>query len=422
MLAWIKKNYKTFILAFLLAVAVWVSAVISSDPDETRPFPALIPIEIIGQEPNMLITNDYTTEVEVVLQAPSSVWEQLTASSDTVHAIVDITNLKAGDHKVPIQYQVRIQPTRIISTSLITLDLTLEQLKTVSMPVEIDLNGTPSIGYELQALELNHEDVIVSGPETIVNQVVRIGAYLDITGIKSDLETTLELQAYNQSGSVVSGVNLSQNYVDVTVPVSQQGGYRDLAVKVVVSGEVADGYRLTSLLVNPAVVTVFSSNVDLVESLPGFVETTQLNLEGASSDFETRLDLFIPEGITLLGDQNVQVQVGISPIEGSLIITDRPVNVEGLGTGFIATVSPDMVDLYLSGPLPILENLVTSEVLVSVDVTGLTAGTYQLTPTVTIVVVGVRVETILPGTVEVTIARGTPSPTPSPTPKPTPTP
>jgi YbbR domain-containing protein len=412
MLAWIAKNYKTFILAFLLSIAVWVSAVTASDPDETRPFPTPITIEIIGQEPNMLITNDYTEQVEVVLQAPQSVWEQLTASSDTVHAIVDITNLAAGSHQVPIQFQVRIQPNRIISTSLETLDLTLEQLKTLSMPVDINLQGTPSIGYELQALRLNHEDVIVSGPESIVNQVIRIGAYLDINGIKSDMESTLVLQPYNKSGSVVSGVNLSQNSVDVTVPVTQQGGYRDLAVKVVVSGEVADGYRLTSLLVNPAVKTVFSSNVDLVESIPGFVETTQLDLEGVSADFETHLDLFIPDGITLLGDQNVQVQVGISPIEGSLIITERPVNVEGLETGYIATVSPETVDLYLSGPLPMLESLVTSEVLVSVDVTGLTAGTYQLTPSVTIVVVGVRVETILPGTVEVIIARGTPTPTP----------
>jgi len=150
MLAWIAKNYRTFILAFLLSIAVWVSAVTASDPDETRPFPTLITIEIIGQEPNMLITNDYTDQVEIVLQAPQSVWEQLTTSADTVHAIVDITNLAAGSYQVPIQFQVRIQPNRIISTSLETLDLTLEQLKTLSLPVEIDLHGAPSIGYEQQ--------------------------------------------------------------------------------------------------------------------------------------------------------------------------------------------------------------------------------------------------------------------------------
>jgi len=412
MLAWLGKNFRTFLLAFLLAVAVWVSAVTASDPDETLPYPTPVTIEIIGQEPNMLITNDYTKQVEMVLQAPKSVWDQLTASTDTVHAIVDLTNLAAGTHQVPIQFQVRIQPTRIVSTSLETLDIVLEPLKTFSIQVDIELIGTPSIGYELQKLRLDHEDVIVSGPESIVSQVVRVGASLDVSGIKSSLESTLTLKAYDQDGQVVPGVTLSQSAVKATQPVIQLGGYRELAVKVVVSGKVSDGYRLTSLLVNPPVVTVFSSNVALVDSLPGFVETSELNLDSVNADFETHLDLLIPEGVTLLGDQNVLVQVGISPIEGSLIINERPVTVVGLGVGYIATVSPITVDLYLSGPLPMLESLVTSEVLVSVDLTGLTAGTYQLTPSVTIMVVGVRVETILPATVEVVITRGTPTPTP----------
>jgi len=412
MLAWLGKNFRTFLLAFLLAVAVWVSAVTASDPDETLPYPTPVTIEIIGQEPNMLITNDYTKQVEMVLQAPKSVWDQLTASTDTVHAIVDLTNLAAGTHQVPIQFQVRIQPTRIVSTSLETLDIVLEPLKTFSIPVDIELLGSPSIGYELQKLRLDHEDVIVSGPESIVSQVVRVGASLDVSGIKSSLESTLTLKAYDQNGQVVPGVTLSQSAVKATQPVIQKGGYRDLAVKVVVSGKVAENYRLTSLLVNPPVVTVFSSDVSLVDSLPGFVETSELNLEGVAADFETHLDLLIPEGVTLLGEQNVLVQVGISPIEGSLIINERPVTVENLGVGYIATISPVTVDLYLSGPLPMLESLVTSEVIVSVDLTGLTAGTYQLTPTVTIMVVGVRVETILPATVEVVIARGTPTPTP----------
>jgi len=412
MLAWLGKNFRTFLLAFLLAVAVWVSAVTASDPDETLPYPTPVTIEIIGQEPNMLITNDYTKQVEMVLQAPKSVWDQLTASTDTVHAIVDLTNLAAGTHQVPIQFQVRIQPTRIVSTSLETLDIVLEPLKTFSIQVDIELIGTPSIGYELQKLRLDHEDVIVSGPESIVSRVVRVGASLDVSGIKSSLESTLTLKAYDQNGQVVPGVTLSQSAVKATQPVIQKGGYRDLAVKVVVSGKVAENYRLTSLLVNPPVVTVFSSDVSLVDSLPGFVETSELNLDSVNADFETHLDLLIPEGVTLLGDQNVLVQVGISPIEGSLIINERPVTVVGLGVGYIATVSPITVDLYLSGPLPMLESLVTSEVLVSVDLTGLTAGTYQLTPSVTIMVVGVRVETILPATVEVVITRGTPTPTP----------
>ena len=210
----------------------------------------------------------------------------------------------------------------------------------------------------------------------------------------------------------MAGVSLSPAKIQVTVPVIQKGGYRDLAVKVVVSGRVASGYRLTSILVNPPVVSVFSTDIELVNSLPGYVETSQLDLTGVSSDLETHLTLNLPEGVSLLGDQNVLVQVGISAIEGSQTFLGLPVTVNGLDAGLIATVSPLEVDLYLSGPLPVLDTLLITDVIVSVDATGLAAGTYQLTPIVTITLTGIRVETIQPGTVEVIISKGIATPKP----------
>jgi YbbR domain-containing protein len=412
MLDWLSKNIRTFALAFFFALAVWVSAVTAADPDETRAFPSSIPIEIVGQDPGLVITNVYTRQIEVVLRAPQSVWRQLIAESNSVRAVVDISNLSTGAHQVQIQVQVNAQPVRILSTSLEFLDLVIEPLLFRTIPVEINLMGTPSIGYQAQPMQLSSVEIVVSGPESLVRQVSRISASLDISGIKQNVEADVNLRALDENNLAVEGLNLTPGMIKVTVPVIQKGGYRDLAVKVVVSGRVANGYRLTSILVNPPVVTVFSSNIDLINSLPGYVETAQLNLNGVSADIETRLALNLPEGVSLLGDQDVLVQVGISAIEGSLTINDRPVTVEGLSAGLSATTSPLTVDLYLSGPLPLLDTLITTDVLVKVDVTGLVAGTYQLTPTVTIMLVGIRVESILPGTVEVVISQATPTPKP----------
>jgi len=69
-----------------------------------------------------------------------------------------------------------------------------------------------------------------------------------------------------------------------------------------------------------------------------------------------------------------------------------------------AQVFPQTVDVIVSGPLPVLDALTSKEITVSVDVTGLVAGTYQLTPDVKVSVGNVLVESILPGTVETVIA------------------
>jgi len=412
MLDWFRKNLGIFLLAFVLAVSVWVSAVIAADPDETRPFPAPVPIEIIGQDPGLVITNTYTRQIEVVLQAPQSVWGQLTSGDNSVRAVVDISNLSIGSHQVPIQVQVTTQPVRIMSTSLTSLELVLEKLLTQTMPVVIDINGIPAIGYEAQEMVLSTDEVIISGPESVVQRVKKIGASMDISGARQDVVAEMQLLALDETDQPVDGVSLSPAKIQVTMPVVQKGGYRDLAVKVVVSGRVASGYRLTSILVNPPVVTVFSSDIDLINSLPGYVETSQLDLTGVSIDLETYLTLNLPEGVSLLGDQNVLVQVGISAIEGSQTFIGLPVTVIGLDTGLIATVSPLDVDLYLSGPLPVLDTLLISDLLISVDATGLVAGSYQLTPIVTITLTGIRVETIQPGTVEVIISKGVATPKP----------
>jgi YbbR domain-containing protein len=110
------------------------------------------------------------------------------------------------------------------------------------------------------------------------------------------------------------------------------------------------------------------------------------------------------------------VQVGITAIEDSLTVGFRPVEVTGLATGLHAQVSPVTVDVIVSGPIPALESLSSSEVRVSVDAAGRGPGTYQLTPIVTITVDGIIVQSILPSTVQVTIT-GTTTPMPTPTPR-----
>jgi len=141
--------------------------------------------------------------------------------------------------------------------------------------------------------------------------------------------------------------------------------------------------------------------------LPGYVETDPLDLNGASADIETRLTLNLPLGVTLVGEQNVLVQVGIAAIQGSLILTNLPVEINNLSSGLDWHISPDKVNVILSGPLPALNTLVPADVHVIIDTKGLTPGTYQLTPTIQLLIEGVTVESILPETVEVVISTKT---------------
>jgi hypothetical protein len=89
-----------------------------------------------------------------------------------------------------------------------------------------------------------------------------------------------------------------------------------------------------------------------VSSLPGVVETQPLDLQNAQEDINTRLALNLPEGISIIGEQTVLVQAGVSPIESSVTLAGERIEIIGLENGLTAQVSPTSVDMILSGPYP----------------------------------------------------------------------
>jgi hypothetical protein len=90
-------------------------------------------------------------------------------------------------------------------------------------------------------------------------------------------------------------------------------------------------------------------------------------------------------------------------------------------------VSPETVAVILSGPLPVLEQLTAQDIRVIVDVSGEDVGAFQIVPIVEFQNEDLQVDSILPGSVEVTISLAPrieprPTATPTGTPAVTPTP
>jgi YbbR domain-containing protein len=426
MLRWLATNVRIFLLAFALAVVVWVTAVTAANPDVTQTYPSPIPIEYIGQDPGLVMTGTVPQDVQVTLRAPKSILDSLTTGEASIRAVIDLTGLKAGTQSVAVQLQVTARPVRIISVTPQKFDLILENLVTRTLPVELTLKGKPAIGYKTGEVVLDPAEAVISGAESLAARVTHVLASQDITNARQGVEASLSLRAVGEDNAEVPGISVNPNKIKVSVPVIQQGGYRDMAVKVMTTGQLATGYRLKNISAAPLLVTVYSENLPLIESLPGYVETAPIDIAGASENITTHVSLALPEGVLLIGDQTVSVQVEIVAIEDSRPVAFRQVEVIGLSSDLEAQISPATVDVILAGPLSVLNALEPSDVHVRLDLTDLAVGTYQLTPTVAVAKQGVTVQSILPGTVEVVITKATtptrtPRSTPTPTPTPTPT-
>ncbi len=407
---WLGRNLTTLLLAFILAVVVWVSAVLTADPNEERIYNRTI--NLVGQASNLMLINNPPGQVRITIRAPRSILSEITNNASLVQAWIDLSGVESGTHNLPVQVRVDTTPVRITKVEPLSYDLVLETIISKEFPVQLSVNGDPAIGYRRGNIEINPSSITVSGPESLVNNVRQVIGSLDIGGASETVQITVALQPVDADGNTVEQATLSPRLVSVTQPINLLGGFRTVVVKVVPVGQLASGYRLTHISVSPPTVTVFSSNPQLVDQLPGYVETEPLDLSNLSDDIDIRMDLNLPEGISLVGEQSVLVQVGVAAIEGSLTVS-LPLEPLGQSPGFDVTISPRLVDVIISGPLPILDALTPSSFRAIVDITGLEEGIYQIQPVVDLIPGEVQVQDILPGTVEVTIGIASSTPTPA---------
>jgi len=396
----------TLLLSFALAFAVWVSAVVAADPSEERDFPTPLPLEMRDLSSGMIIVGEIPEQVVLRLSAPVSLWDRL-SGPDTVKAYVDLSDLGPGQYTRPIKVESELRPFRVVQVTPQEVSFELAPLSIRNFPIASQVQGTPALGFQVEEIEIDPQVATVSGASDLVAEVASVVAVLDITDARDSISTAVSLQALDQNGAVISGVTIDPERATLNQSIRQAGGYREVAVKVETIGQPATGFRVTDISVNPPIITLFSTEPEIVASLPGFVSTVPLDLTNLEEDLQTRLALALPQGVIVIGEeQNVEVRIGVAPIETSSLIT-LPVEIIGLANGLQVELSPQTVSVILSGPQSILLSLSADDVRFFVDLTGLLSGTHLLEPQVEILPEDVQLLSITPSSIEVTISRST---------------
>jgi len=413
MLRWLWRNLGSLLLAFILALAVWIVAVTNADPTETRELGPL-PIDYSGLRQSLLIVGEAPPATGIVtVRAPLSVWEQI--GLDNVVLAVNLAGLEEGTHVLAVKTGVDVRPAQVTDWDPGSISLTLERAATASLDIEIEIIGEPQLGFRTTLVDSSPERAIILGPLSQVNRVVSVVAAVNVLERREDFEQVTSLAAVDADGNIVEGVELDPEVTQVRVAIEPRERFRLVSVVPDFEGveQLAEaGYRLTDVSVTPEVITVFSSDPTALQGLPGFVLTFPFDLTGATRDLERRLSLDLPQGVSPVEDQGVLVKVSISPVEGTITVS-RLIEVRGLTDGLYTQLSPEAVDIILNGPLPTLNTLQLEDVRVILDLLDLDIGVHQIPPQVIIARTDVEHDPIFPSTIKITITAD-PPPTPIP--------
>jgi YbbR domain-containing protein len=411
---WLLSNLTSLILSLAMAMLVWVVAVQEADPVVERTL-TQAPLRLVNQPPDTQLMNANTLpdSGQVDVRGPRSVVESI--RPDELGLIVDLSQVGPGRHTLPVQVGYRHRLVEILNIVPADVIVEVQPIVDRELPVKFSVDGRPAAGFAQETPIISPTTVLLHGPAPAVNVVAEAVAGVSIAGARSTLEQVVFVTLLDGQGNIYSEIQPSPRTVTVTVPIHQLEDFREVAIKVNWEGQPAAGYRINKITLTPPTVLI-TGRPDLVDAV-GVIETRPVDISDARGTIFKRVELQRPEGITVVDQSSfVTIEIEILAIESSVRVTKR-LDVQGVGTGlYLIGTSPESVDVLLSGPLNVLENLGPDDVRVVLNLVGYGEGTFQVPPQVEILPQDVEIQDVLPGLIQVTISATPPVPTATPRP------
>jgi diadenylate cyclase len=383
-------NPATLLLAVLLALATWMFVVQQTNPIVEQRIES-IPLRVEGPGAVLNLMTEVPSEVAVRVKASDVVLPSLNPSS--FQATINLNNLSAGLHRIPVTVETEARPVQIVSIEPAELDVQVVEVTTRTVPVRVVTLGEEAMSpaLELSGMpQANPPEVQITGAAPLVSGVDHVRTDISIGDAAGAVQRNRPLLPVDASGNPITGLTVEPEQVQVFVDIVRRADARGAGVRVLTEGELPAGYRLSGITVSPAQVTLVGPREELVE-LEAAIFTYPVNISAAIADLRIQAALDLPAGIEALNSigepvRSVLVTLAVEPRIANLV-RPRPVEIQGeLPQSF--TITPAEVDVLLNGPVPTLEDIDASPRLLQVlidaaDLEGLDPGqSIQLTPRV----------------------------------------
>lgn len=391
-------NASSILMAFFFAAVVWIVATNEENPFREGLFPDAIPITFEHRGEGLTLLEPSRLAARVRIRTEANRWDTLNSSNFRI--VADLGGLNEGEHAIALNGSSDDPNVRVIAIDPPTVQARLEKIREVPMVVRVRVLDEPSLGYEMRTPEVSPPSITITGPQGEIERVNDATVEVALRGAKSAVDREANVILHDAQGNQIQSLTIEPSNVRVHIPIEQRVGYKDAAVKALIGGNPASGYWVSDISVDPATVTLVGAP-EALNQLGGFVETEALEVSSAKESITQRVRLKLPQGVSVLNANDVLLRVAIEPVLSGLTV-QRQVNISD-SCNLPANVSPDTVQVILSGPLPILQTLQRDDVQIVVDAPRCIAGTYQGELRAVNVPDKIRVESIVPATAEVNV-------------------
>ncbi len=247
-------------------------------------------------------------------KAPKTVYVKLWGAYNergTISAYIDLAGLKPGTHRLAVD----LEPVRGAMFTQVNpreVEVVLTRMQEREFRVDYQITTNPPSGYELLDLVTTPDQCIISGEASILSQVNRIVCPVNLGNVRGVQSYRLRLQARDASGNEIrEGLRIIPDTVLIHAVVSPKMSSKSLDIKPVLKGNVAEGYRVKEIIVEPVQVGVISTQK--IPDEMNQLKTAEIDISGKKQSFSQEVVVQAVEGLKVYPSR-VLVEVNIEKI------------------------------------------------------------------------------------------------------------
>lgn len=344
----ITKNWGLKLVSFLFATMVWIIVTNINDPVESWPVSnvqvSIRNLDLITERGQTYEVLDDTDIIDTVMvYAPRSIIGSL--DPNNIIAVADVNDLTSLD-TIPIRLSTNKYNDKVesIKGNIDFVKLNIEDKQTRSFPIRANAVGEVREGYMVGDVSTEQNLLRVSGPQSVVSQISKVQADVDVSAFTSYIRTDADIRLYNADGVEIKSENLelSITKVSVNVEILEQ---KTVPVTYTSTGVPADGYRLIGETTSTRYNVVIAGRSGLIQNVNAIVIPEEaIDVSGARENVTAQINLkdYLPDGVILAEEDfdglvDVTVYVG-QEMRRTFNVAVRNIRITGLPVGLEAEI------------------------------------------------------------------------------------
>lgn len=375
---WITNNLGLKILALLVSVGLWIIAININDPVSENTYTVNVSLQnagVLSSAGKYFEVKDNSDRIKVVVRGTRTALSQFNQAD--IVATADLSKI-TEDNLVPIDLSTTKQSDKIegIRSDSQYVKLALEDVRRLQMPIEVKVLNDPQDGYILGSTQTSQNVVIISGPESIINQVESAAVEIDVSGATTDVKISLPIHLYSKEDDIIdtTKVNMSVQEISTTASILQKAVVPLIAIP---QGTPTQGYVLNGIMEGLPTEITIAGKSNIVSKIPyiDISESLDVNDIYQNTSYEININDYLPDGVSMVGNVGnngiLDISVGVDKeSERTIVLDPEAIQVIGVPEGYSATVSDleDDVEVPVSGLKSLLDTVDESKLVPVINV------------------------------------------------------